>query len=112
MKGTTITSGQLLCKIFDSHAAVLDSRCEDFEIEESIFVSVKDAVDIAQSHDWDWDEWAALIQEISYGYFLTGIPLNTNDAELQASFQNLARLTKLLNRFVEKLRPHTADFMN
>ena len=112
MQGNAIKPEELLCKIIHSHTAVLYDRCENYEIEESVKVSVDDAVDIAQSHDWDWDEWAALLQEISYGYFLTGIPLNSNDAELQMSFQNLARLTELLDRFVKKLRPHTADFMN
>lgn len=112
MNGTTITPEQLLCKIFNAHSAVLDDRSENYEIEESVKVSTKDAVDIALSHDWDWDEWSSLHQEISYGYFLTGIPVKSDDAELQKAYQNLSRLTELLDQFIEKLRPYTAEFMN
>lgn len=112
MQGNAYKPEELLCKIIHSHTAVLYDRCENYEIEESLKASVDDAVDIARSHDWDWDEWSLLHQEISYEYLLTGTPVQTNDAELQKAFSELKQLSQLCDTFIEKLRPHTAEFMN
>lgn len=95
-----IPAEALLTRVLGAHVSTMEERCETFQLEDAISQGPTDhVIHVAQSCDWDYEEWDKFLEELNYGLFLTKLPLKISDEELKKMFDEATRLTEIMSKF-------------